>query len=388
MQIIQVAGKKRVDEFFNLPFFIYKDDPNWVTPHKGMTENIFNPKKNSGFKNGGARRWIVKEDDKVVGRIAAFYKRMPAAAESSPSGAIGFFESIDDYKVAALLFDTARDWLKSNGMESMDGPVNFGENFFNWGLLADGFKQQTYGMQYHPVYYLDLFEEYGFKTYYKQYSYRMDITNPDLPERFWKIAAWRAKNSNISYEHFTFKNKEKYIADFIKIHKEAWQKHYNYKPVDHGDIRELIKQSKHILDEEFLWYAYYNGEPVAFFMMLPDLNQILKFLKNGEMGLANMFRFMYLKRKKTISRCRVIVLGVVPRFQRIGVESGIFLQVKQVMLRRPWYTEMEMSWVGDFNLKMNALFKSFGAQHDITHYTMRYLFDREKPFERMPHLTD
>jgi hypothetical protein len=386
MQIIQVVEKKTINDFHNLPYHIYKDDPYWVPPIKSMHEDIFNPEKNSGFKKGKARRWLVKNGNTIVGRIAAFFEHGLAQSYEQPTGAFGFFECVNNKKVSALLFDTAREWLKEEGMEAMDGPVNFGENFFNWGLLAEGFKQQTFGMQYHPEYYLDLFNEYGFEIYYKQYSYRMDITNPDLPERFWKIAAWRANKSDLSYEHFKFKNQDKYIADFIKVHQNAWQKHNNFKQVQIVDIKELIKQSNAVLDEEFLWYAYYKGEPVAFFMMLPDLNQILKKIKTGKLGPINLFRFFLLKRKKAITRCRVVVLGVVPKLQKTGVESGIFHQVKQVMLRKPWYTEMEMSWVGDFNPKMNALFKSFGAERDITHQTMRYLFDREKPFKRMPNI--
>jgi hypothetical protein len=388
MEIIQVTGRKSVNEFYKLPYRIYLDDHNWTPPLQNMIESSFNRKKNSGFKDGDARRWIIKIGNEVVGRIAAFYERNLANSYKQPTGAIGFFECINDKSVSALLFDTARDWLKNEGMEAMDGPVNFGENFFNWGLLAEGFFEQTFGMQYHPRYYRDLFEDYGFKIYFRQYSYRMDITNPDLPERFWKIAAWRAKKPNLTYEHFSYKNKEKYIADFIQVHRLAWRNHPNYKPVDPIDIHELLKQSKPIIDEEFLWYAYYKGEPVAFFMMLPDLNQILKKIRSGKLGIINIFRFYILKRKKTITRCRVLVLGVVPKFQRTGVESGIFYQIKQVMLRKPWYTEMEMSWVGDYNPKMNALFKSFGADHNITHLTMRCLFDKEKPFERMPIIPD
>ncbi|MBN1821039.1 MAG: GNAT family N-acetyltransferase [Prolixibacteraceae bacterium] len=384
MEIIQVSGKKTLNQFYQLPHKIYKDDPDWVPPLRGMHEDIFNPEKNTGFKNGKAQRWIVKNGKEVVGRIAAFFEHELADSYEQPTGAIGFFESVNDKKVSALLFDTARDWLKSNGMEAMDGPVNFGENFFNWGLLAKGHKQQTFGMQYHPEYYLNLFEDYGFNIYYRQYSYRMDISNPDLPERFWKIAAWRAKKPNLSYEHFKFSKKEKYISDFIKVYEQAWRKHRNYKSIHAEDINGLLNNAKYIFDEEFVWYAYYKDEPVAFFMMLPDVNQILRKLKPGKFGPLKIYRFFRLKRKKTITRCRALVLGVIPGFQRTGVESGIFHQVKQVMLRKSWYKEMEMSWVGDFNPKMNALFKSFGANHDITHYTMRYLFDREKPFKSMP----
>jgi len=384
MQIIEVMNRKTLNQFYELPYKIYKNDPNWVPPLRSMHENIFNPRNNSGFKNGEACRWIVKKEKNVVGRIAAFYEEGMARSYEQPTGCIGFFECTDDQEVAGLLFDTAREWLRNRGMEAMDGPVNFGENFFNWGLLAEGFRQQTFGMQYHPPYYQKLFTNYGFKIYYKQLSYKMDITHPDLPERFWKIAAWVAKKPGLSFEHFTFKNQNKYIDDFITIHQQAWKNHRNYKPATRQGLKELIKQSRFVLDEEFIWYAYNNGDPIAFFMMLPDLNQILKKLNAKKIGPLQMIRFFRLKYRKTMTRCRVIVLGVIPRYQRSGIESGIFHQLKQVMLRKPWYNEMEMSWVGDFNPRMNALFKSLGADHDITHFTMRYLFDREKPFVRMP----
>jgi hypothetical protein len=117
-------------------------------------------------------------------------------------------------------------------------------------------------------------------------------------------------------------------------------------------------------------------------MMIPDLNEILRKIKSGKLNFWNILKLFYYKKTKTISRCRVIVLGVIPQFQRLGIESGIFYQLKKVMLRKPWYNDMEMSWVGDFNPKMIALFKSFGAKHTLTHLTMRYLFNPEKEFER------
>jgi hypothetical protein len=388
MQIVEVTDRRTLNQFHELPYKIYKNDPNWVPPLRSMHETIFDPRKNSGFKNGNACRWIAKKEKCIVGRIAAFSEESMARTYEQPTGCIGFFECIDDQKVADLLFDTAREWLRKRGMEAMDGPVNFGENFFHWGLLAEGYTQQTFGMQYHPTYYQKLFKEYGFGVYYKQFSYRMDITHPDLPERFWKIAAWVAKKPGLSFEHFTFKKQNQYIDDFMTIHRQAWMNHGNYKPATRQGLKELIKQSRFVLDEEFIWYAYNHGEPIAFFMMLPDVNQILKKLNAQKIGLQQMIRFMWLKKHKTITRCRVIVLGVIPKYQRSGIESGIFHQLKQVMLRKPWYNEMEMSWVGDFNPRMNALFKSLGADHNITHYTMRYLFDREKPFVRMPVIED
>jgi hypothetical protein len=384
MEITEVTGKRLVDEFHNLPGRIYKNDPDYVPLLRPLIENIFDPSSNAKFDSGDARRWIVKRDGLCIGRIAAFFDTSYYETYDQPTGCIGFFECDNDKGAAFLLFDTAKRWLEENNMEAMDGPVNFGENFFYWGLLAEGFQQQSFGMQYNPPYYRKLFEDYGFLTFYEQYSYAMDITHPDLPERFWKIAAWVAQKPGYSYKHFTFKDQDRFINDFIQIHDLAWSHHSNYKPARFEELKEVISDARFILEEEFIWYVYHNDEPIAFFMMIPDLNQIIHKVGSGKMTWINILRMLWYKKIKTISRCRVIVLGVVPKFQRLGIESGIFYQLKQVMLRKPWYKDMEMSWVGDFNPKMTALFKSFGAKQTLTHLTLRYLFDREKEFKRAP----
>lgn len=384
MEIILVNSKTTVDEFHEFPIRLYAEDKNWVAPLRMMVEDVFNPQKNTGFMEGDARRWLVRKGRKTVGRIAAFYDRSKLEEGKEPAGCIGFFECVNDQPVANLLFDTAKDWLSSEGFTAMDGPVNFGENFFNWGLLVDGFQPQGFGMQYNPPYYRELFGYYGFETYYQQYSYHLDVTSPDLPDRFWKIAEWVAKKPDFSYKTFSFQDQERCIRDFLSIYEQAWSKHSNYKPIDPNDLRALIRDAKIVLEEEFIWYVYHKGEPVAFFMMIPDLNQILTRLKNGKLNLLNILKLFYYKKKKVMTRCRVIVMGVVPRFQGAGLESGIFWQLRQVMLRKNWYREMELSWVGDFNPKMISLFKAVGSQYAKTHETLRYLFDRSRPFQRLP----
>lgn len=384
MQIVQVTDEKTVNEFHNLTERIYKNDSNWIPQIRMMIEDTFDPNKNAKFKKGNACRWILKRNEECIGRIAAFYDSDYSGGYDQPTGGCGFFECIENKEAAFLLFDTAKNWLQENGREAMDGPINFGENFFFWGLLVDGFQPQTFGMQYQPKYYQALFKEYGFKTYYEQHSYSLDITNPDLPDRFWKIAAWVAKKPGYKYEHFTFKNQDKYIHDFIEIHKQAWSSHGNYKPVRFEQTKDMIKQARLFLEEEFIWFVYHNNLPVAFFMMVPDFNQIIQKLNSGKLNLWKFLKIVWYKKIKTITQCRVIVLGVIPKYQRLGIESGIFYQLKKVMLSKPWYNDMEMSWVGDFNPKMMALFKSFGASHKLTHLTLRYLFDQEKEFVRAP----
>ena len=134
-------------------------------------ENIFNPEKNSSFQHGNARRWILTREDQASSSdgLQPFMIGTSVFKITSQPGGSGFFECINDQSSANLLFDTAKNWLASEGMQAMDGPINFGENFVNWGLLVEGFMQQGYGMPYNFPYYRQLFENYGFKTYFEQY---------------------------------------------------------------------------------------------------------------------------------------------------------------------------------------------------------------------------
>lgn len=384
MQLIEVTDKRSVKLFHRVPHLIYKNDPNWACPLEGMVESIFDPNKNPSFKNGDARRWVlVNERKKLVGRIAAFFNRDKAFVSEQPTGGCGFFECINNQDAASRLFDAARNWLKSNGMEAMDGPVNFGENYMNWGLLADGYMHQGFGMPYNLPYYVNLFEKYGFKIYFKQFSYHLDTTLPELPDRFWRVAEWVAKKPQFSFRHFSWKDKEKFIDDFAAVYDSAWRFHKHFKPIDKDDLKDFLEGGKFLIEEEFIWFAYHEGEPIALFVMIPDFNQILSRLK-GRITLLNLPYVMWLKWRRTMTRTRSLIIGIVPKFQRSGIDAAIFWHLRPVMYRKPWFTEMELSWAGDFNPKIVALYESVGGKKMKTHYTMRYLFDRDKPFSRLP----
>ncbi len=371
-------------QFHKVPRILYRDDPNWVCPLEMMTENTFDPAKNPAFKNGRAIRWVLTDDTgTLTGRIAAFVNRDKAFLFEQPTGGCGFFECINDQKAADMLFDAARDWLKSEGMEAMDGPVNFGENYINWGLLADGFMPQGFGMPYNPPYYLPLFESYGFGIYFRQFSYHLDTTLPELPDRFWKVAEWVARKPQYSFRHFSWDEKDKFIEDFATIYDDAWRFHEHFKPMDKDELRDFLSSSRLMIEEKFIWFAYHEDQPIALFVMIPDINQILIHL-NGRLTPWNMLRLLWYKRRKVMTRTRSIIIGISPKYQRSGIESAIFWNLRPVMYSMPWYKEMELSWAGDFNPKIVSLYESVGGKHMKTHYTMRYLFDRGKPFHRSP----
>jgi len=382
MRILGVHNRKEEKAFLDFPRKLYRYDPNYVVQFDSEIRSAFDRKVNPYFKHGEAVRWIALNDKgETVGRIAAFYNTHTDEADYVRNGGCGFFESIDDQQVAKLLFDTAKEWLQKNGYKSMTGPINFGENDTNWGCLVQGFVPQALGMTYNLPYYKELFESYGFQLYYRQLGFHLDLQKP-FPERFWKIAEWINKRQGFTYKHFDLKKTAQFVDDTVSIYNQAWsQLRKDFTPMDPASLYDELRKIKMIIDQEMIWYAYHDDEPIAFFMVLPDANQIFRHL-NGKLHLINKLRFLNYKRKKTITRARGTAAGVIPKFQNSGVESGIFYQLDHVMKRKPHYTEFELSWVGDFNSKMISLYQATGAAHVKTHHTYRYLFDRERPFQR------
>jgi len=388
MHIVEVITKNDRKEFINLPKRLYKDDPFWVCQLDSAVESVFDPAKNRTFKHGEAIRWIVKNDLGItIGRIAAFIDRVRSAANSQPTGGIGFFEITENKDAAFALFDTAREWLTERGIEAMDGPINFGENDNNWGLLVEGFMQQGFGMPYHKKYYRSFFEDYGFKNYFEQYSYHKEVRGADnvivqFPERMMKIAEWLSRRPGYSFRHFEFRNKEKFVHDIVEIYNSTWSLFKeDFTPLDPVFLDDSLKKAKLIVDEELIWFAYFNDKPISFFILFPDLNQILKHF-SGQLNLWNIVRFVYFRLTHKMTRMRAIVGGVHPAYQNSGVESAIFLQLYRVFKHKPWFKELELSWVGDYNPRMIAIYEALGAKKAKTHITYRYFINTSLPFIR------
>jgi hypothetical protein len=381
MKITEVKTKADSKEFIDFPKRLYKDDPNWICPLDSGIESVFDPARNHTFRNGKAVRWLLKDDNgTTTGRIAAFIDKVRSAANNQATGGMGFFEVIEDRNAAFRLFDTARDWLAGNRMEAMDGPINFGENDNNWGLLVDGFMPQAFGMPYNKPYYRSYLEEYGFENYFEQYSYHVGVDK--FPDRIMKIAEWISKRPGYSFKHFELKNARKYVDDIAEIYNAAWASFKDdFTPLDPVILQESLKKAEPILDEDLIWFGYFNNKPVAFFVLFPDLNQILRHL-DGNLNVVSMAKFLYYKNRHEMSRIRAVVGGVHPQHQGSGIESAIFLQLYHVFLRKPWYKELELSWVGDFNPKMIAIYEALGSKLAKTHITYRYMINKELEFVR------
>ncbi len=385
MEILPVQSAKVAKLFLQVPLEIYKKDKNWIQPLNKDVEDVFDPSKNKAFRHGKVQRWILQKDGRLIGRIAAFTNsKYRNKGDDVPVGGMGFFECIDDQNAADLLLDNARHWLISEGMEAMDGPINFGERDRWWGLVTEGYYEPLYCMNYNLPYYKELLENYGFKPFYRQVCLFMYPKKPFNP-KIWERHAALAKNPDLRSERLRKNALEKYAADFATVYNAAWAGHGGLKQLSKDQVIIMFKKMKPVMDENILWFIYEKEKPVGIFINLPDLNQWFKHL-HGKFGIFQKLKFLWLKTFKKNKRFTGLVFGIVPEWQGKGLdayligEAGKIIQSKEVP-----YTEYEMQWIGDFNPKMINIGYALGdvkKSRELTTY--RYLFDRTKEFKRHP----
>ncbi|MEE3037749.1 MAG: hypothetical protein VX344_04945 [Bacteroidota bacterium] len=383
MTIKEVQSQTERNIFNRIPFDIYKDDNNWIPHLEKDIEGIFSKKENKFFRHGEAVRWILmNENGQYIGRTAAFINKKKAFSEKQPTGGVGFFECINDESASTLLFDTAKKWLEQREMKAMDGPINFGERDRFWGLLVEGFANPPiYANSYQPPYYQKLFENYGFKTYFEQYMFYMNVAD-DIPLKVKEKSNRLLRNKGFTFKHLERNKMYEYAEDFRIIYNTAWKKHDNFKGMPSSQARAIMRKLKPIMDEQLIWFAYYESEPIAFFIALPELNQIFKHL-NGKLNTVGKIKFLYHKWMGTCDTAFGIAFGVSPKFQKKGVEAALIMAIKrQFDKRKKDYKKLIITWVGDFNPKMLKVIENLGAEKYMTLKTYRKLFDPKARFER------
>lgn len=385
MQLVEVVNQQTAKEFLQVNVLINAKDPNYIRPLDKDINDVFNPKKNKTYRFGQTIRWILKDNSgRPIGRIAAFNnKKYKSKGDDGPIGGIGFFDCINDQEAADMLFDVAKHWLLQKGMEAMDGPINFGERDRWWGLLIEGFQPPVYCLNYNQPYYKALFEDYGFKPFYNQVCFGFDPAKP-LSEKIIQRHKQVAADPGFSARYINKNQLEKYAADFTTVYNKAWAGHGGLKEIRKEQVLVMFRKMKMVMDEKIIWYVYYNNEPIAIFVNIPDLNQWFKYL-NGKFGLFQKLKFLWIKKTKINTKFTGLVFGIVPEFQGKGIDSYMICEAGKVVQNPPLYKEYEMQWIGDFNPKMINVAENFGdtfRTRKLTTY--RYLFDRTKEFKPHP----
>lgn len=395
MQLVEVTDAATARDFLKVNVLINKGNPNYIQPLDKDINEVFDTKKNKAFRSGEAIRWVLRDTNgALIGRIAAFVnKKYKNKGDDLPVGGIGFFDCINDQSAADILFDVAKHWLMQRGMQAMDGPINFGERDRWWGLLVKGFEPPVYCLNFNPPYYEQLFESYGFKNFFNQVCFALDV-GARLQEKFYQRHAECAKDPNFSSKHIKKDQLDAFAKDFTIVYNKAWAGHGGLKQLEEKVVRKMFQSMKPVIDERISWFVYYKNEPIGLWLNLPDLNQWFKHL-HGKFGMLDKLRFLWIKKTKKCEKFVGLVFGIVPEWHGKGVDSYMIVEGTKVIQHlkiidgiytpgAPIYKDYEMQWIGEFNPKMINVAENLGTYRSRILTTYRYLFDRTREYKPHP----
>jgi len=362
IEIAAVNGKKALGEFVELPFRLYRNDPYWVPPLRIAVKELLDRKKHPFYANAEAEFFLARQGGEVVGRIAAVMDRNHNRFHEENAGFFGFFECVDDVKVAGALLRTARKWVFDRGATFLRGPANPSTNY-ECGMLVDGFDSQPMVMMtYNPRYYPALMDKVGLVKAKDLLAY---LSNSHKVEtgKIERVAQRVLKSTGVRVRPIDMKNFDREVAQIWDVYCAAWQRNWGFVPMTREEFNLMGKEMKMILKPELVLVGEAGNKMAGFALALPDVNQALKHA-NGSLFPTGLLKILYYQR--LINNVRVLALGVVEEFRATGLAAAFYATLVQ-NARKLGYGDCEMSWILEDNVLMNRSIEVMGARRYKTY---------------------
>lgn len=356
--IVKVSSNSDRNTFLKFPHELYADNQYWVAPINMDIKPLLTPGKHSFYEYGEMELFLAKKDGKVVGRIAAILNNRYNDEHNSTTGFFGFFECINDQEVANLLLDTAKEWLQSKGQTIMHGPASPSSNY-DYGLLVDAFEDSPRVMMtYNFPYYQTLLENYDLKLAQRLFAYKFVVKDSILNERVNKIAELALKRSNVTLRFIDLKQMKSEVEKIKKIYNAAWESNWGHVSFTEREFDDLAKGLKMIADQSLVIFAEVDGKPIGLAAAVRDYNYIFKQMK------GSLFPFNFLKmftQKNKIKWSRVLILGLLPEYQRKGLDAALYRQLL-IEADKLGIDYGEGSWILEDNQMMNRGLQTLGGE--------------------------
>ncbi len=365
--ITPVSGKTDRKAFIDLAYRLNASDPCWVPPLRMEAEELITPGKNPFFAHADVQLFLARRAGAVVGRISAHIDHLATGMDASQgmgpgTGNWGMLEA-EDEPVAQALIGHAEQWLRDKGMTRVLAPLSM-SIWEEPGQLIKGFDQApTVMMGHQPERYRHYIEALGYQTAKTLNTYELDILN-EFPPLIQRIVQSGEKNAKIRIRNVDKTKFDAEAALILDILNDAWSDNWGFVPFSDAEIKYAGKKFKPIVREDLIMIAEYEGEPVAFMMTLPDLNEVTKPM-GGSLFPFNWAKLLLWLRKPKVRTMRVPLMGVRKRLQSSRMASQLaFMMIEYIRrnaIREYGATRGEIGWILEDNQGMNAIAEAINS---------------------------
>jgi hypothetical protein len=358
-----VETKKDRKAFVNFAWEVYRNDPAWVPPLKDEVHGLITPGKNPWFEHARAQLWLAERGGRVVGRISAQVDDLVQQHMGAGIGQWGFFDALDGDAAEALI-KTAEDWLRGEGMTSALGPISL-SIWDEPGLEIEGFDEPpTAMMGHHRPEYRAWIEEAGYEKAKDLLTYELDITHWEDP-KIDRLIAMGERNPHIRIRMVDKSKFNQEARIILNLLNDAWSSNWGYVPLTEAEIAYAGKKLKPIIFNELVRIAELDGEPVAFMLTIPDINELTADL-NGELFPFNFIKLLWRLRRPRTRRLRVPLMGVSKKLHQSRLASQLAFMMIEYTRRdattKYGATHGEFGWILEDNKGMLSIAQLPGAQ--------------------------
>jgi GNAT superfamily N-acetyltransferase len=372
VEVRKVESARDSQAFFEFPWTLYKNDPNWVPPLLSMRRDLLNQKKNPSWEYMQGDYFAAWRGDRIVGTITAFINNRHNEFHQEHIGWFGTFDVYDDQEAATALLNTAAEWVKSRGYDAIRGPQSF-TTHEECGLLVDGFNRPVLLMPYNPPYYQKLVEGAGFHKAMDIYSFhlsRQGTKEHATGDRLERLTKAVMKRNKITVRPIDRKNLKAEFKLFKDIYNAAWDKNWGFVPMTEKELDALVESLGMFFDPNLAFFAYVDHEPAGFVMGIPDFNQVLQkaYAQPGTPEIFTLLKALwYWKIRLVMDWARIPLMGVKEQYRHKGVDATLYYHVLQALLASPRIQNSDSGWILEANTDMVSIAKSFGSEIYKTH---------------------
>lgn len=350
LRVTEVESASERRQFVEVPYRLYARTSPWVPPLRRDERRRLSQRHNPFYAHADLRLWLAYRHGAVVGRIAAIDDRLHNQTHQERVTWFGFFEAEDEEAAGALLL-AVEAHATEQGHAVVRGPANPSLHD-SVGLLVDGFEHAPYLlMPYNPPSYPAFVERAGFRKVKDLLAWDIDLRRP-LAARVARLASrlQARRHVHVRPVDTTSRGFRRDLESLKGIYRSAWRDNWGFVPPTDAEIDQLARDLKPVLDPEVALFVEVNGTVAGCALALPDVNQVLKRM-NGRLTPISLLHF--LRRRTIITRGRVLLLGVLPAYQRLGLYPLLIAELHR-RGRARGYTRAELSWTLEDNALVNA----------------------------------
>lgn len=370
--VTPVRSRREQKQFVDLPWELYRDDPNWVPPIRQNLRELVGYARHPFHEIAEVQTFLARRDGKVVGRVAAILNRAHIETRGDNRGFFGFFESVNDQEVATGLLNAVAQWHQERGVPAVRGPMNPSLNY-EVGLLVDGFDTPpVFMMSYNHPYYSTLIEGAGFRKTHDLVAYLGTLDQlPNVKNKLAPLAEMALEHSGGVIRPLDKKNFLKDVQNFLQMYNRSLVGMWGFVPMQDSEVRHMAASLQWLIIPDLALAVEVEGEMVGVVLGLPDFNPAIK-ASNGRLLPFGIMRMLQLKRHPKL--VRVLSINVVPEYQRWGLGLSLMNALVPPGVARG-VKEAEFSWVSETNKLARYGLEKAGARQ----YKTYRIYDNDLP---------